>query len=324
MPALPGYASGSTISSLKEWGSRISLIALQYSYKSNILVKRVEIENSSSNPGLQEALTRDPWKDSGKYALGWVYFSIILLLFTSLVRWFHFWTDRIRISTHEAELAASVPTESPDTDYELSVLDTDKSTAKFFPRAVTGHRYAEPQPVGQSSVSSISWVNNTFALLRFLLYRPVPVIKLAKKWRPIIFPSLGVICIVLTATTFVLLYIFIPQPLYWRSIRFGAPPITVRSGMLAISMFPWIIALSMKANFISLITGIGHERLNVLHRWGAYIFLLLSLIHTIPFYINSGDEAGMKIYKSYFNDTGTYVFGSGMLNSPFMTSSANF
>ena len=278
------------------------------------LVKRIEIPTDVvSGPGLEEARTRDPWEESSKYALGWVYFSIILLVFTSLVRWFHFWTDRIRISIREAELSAQYPSEPPDADYELSVLDTDKSTAKFFPRNVAGCRHEKTSTKDQSSVSSVSWINNAFAVFRYIFYRPVPAIRIRKGWRPIVLPPLGSIFILVAAAVFVLLYVFIPQPLYWRSIRFGAPPIAVRSGMLAVSMLPWIVALSMKANLISLATGIGHERLNVLHRWGAYIFLLLALIHTIPFYVHNDDGEGLRVYKSYFNNTGSYVFGSGKL-----------
>ena len=311
MPVLGGNMSGSrTLVSSKLEQAIVSVTSEGVSQIQR-LIKRIEIpEGTVSGPGLEEAKTRDPWEKSGKYASGWVYFSIILLVFTSLVRWFHFWTDRIRISVHEAELSAQYPTESPDTDYELSVLNTDKSTAKIFPRTVVGYGQATPAAKTQSSVSSVSWINNAFAALRYIFYRPVPALRIRKGWRPIVLPPLSGIFILAAAAVFVLLYVFIPQPLYWRSIRFGAPPITVRSGMLAVSMLPWIIALSMKANLISLITGIGHERLNVLHRWGAYIFLLLSLIHTIPFYIHNDGE-GFEIYKSYFDDTGVYVFGSG-------------
>ena len=313
MPALDNNVPDSA--TLTNYGieEAIALAASKAADAIHQLIKRIEIpEDITSGPGLDEAKTRDPWGKSDKYALGWVFFSVILLVFTSLVRWFHFWTDRIRISIHQAEVSAQYSTESPDTNYELSVLDTDKSTTKIFPRSDASYQYAVPPAKEQSSISSISWVNNTFAILRYILYRPIPALRVRKRWQPIVLPPLGVILVFFAATIFVLLYVFVPQPLYWRSIRFGAPPITVRSGMLALSMLPWIIALSMKANLISIITGIGHERLNVVHRWAAYIFLLLSLIHTIPFYLHNDDGTELRIYKSYFHKTGVYVFGSGM------------
>lgn len=313
MPSIYSNVPDSAV--LADYG-RKEAIALATSKAADVihrLVRRIEIpEDITSSPGLEEARTRDPFEKSGKYALGWVYFSVILLVFTSLVGWFHFWTDRIRISIHQAELSAQYPTESPDTNYELSVLDTDKSTTKIFPRIDASYQRAVPPAKEQSSISSISWINNAFAILRYILYRPIPAVRIRKRKRPLVLPPLGAILVFFAAMTFVLLYVFIPQPLYWRSIRFGAPPVTVRSGMLALSMLPWIIALSMKANLISLITSIAHERLNVLHRWAAYLFLLLSLIHTIPFYLHNGDGAELRVYKSYFHETDVYVFGSGM------------
>ncbi|KAI4728029.1 putative FRE ferric reductase-like transmembrane component [Aureobasidium sp. EXF-10728] len=154
----------------------------------------------------------------------------------------------------------------------------------------------------QSSVSSMWLVNNAIAIFR-----------LRKGWRPIIFPSLGAVVIVSFALVFVVLYCFIPQPLYWQSIQFGSPPLAIRAGMIAVAMMPWIVGLSMKANIISFLTGIGHERLNVLHRWLAYLCLLLSLIHTIPFYVTPiWSEGGLGVYQSAFGNSGIYVYGSGI------------
>lgn len=83
--------------------------------------------------------------------------------------------------------------------------------------------------------------------------------------------------------------------------------------MIAVAMMPWIVALSMKANFIALLTGIGHERLNVLHRWLAYLCLLLSLIHTIPFYVQPvWEHGGLNIFQSYFGKTGSVIYGTGI------------
>lgn len=274
------------------------------------LEKRINIPccNSSSPPGLVEANTVDPWSQSGKYALGWVYFCVILLVIASALRFYHLWTDKIRTALHKEDVLENAKTASPDTDYELSALSTDKSTSKFFPR--TG-ALPEP-PKTQSSVSSSPIFNNGIALFRYAFYHPIPALRIRKHWRPIVFPSLGAICIVSAALIFVLLYCFVPQPLYWRSIRFGSPPLAIRAGMIAVAMMPWIVALSMKANFISILTGMGHERLNVLHRWLAYIFLLLSLIHTIPFYVTPvWDHGGLIVFRSYLTNTGIYIYGTG-------------
>ena len=279
------------------------------------LDKRVVIPccNNTSPPGLVEAETVDPFQKSGKYALGWVYFSIILLVFVSVVRWYHFWNDKIRIAIHKEKVEEAVKeaasTASPESGFDFTGLSSSQSTKKFFPKD-------EPlpeRPKVEVPTSSTSWpVNAAIALFRYVFYRPIQNVRLRKGWRPVVFPSLGVIVVVLAALAFVCCYTFVPQPLYWKSIRFGSPPVAIRSGMLAVAMIPWIVALSMKANFISFMTGIGHERLNVLHRWAAYICLLLSLIHTIPFYITPiWDRGGYRIFSSFFANQHVYVYGTG-------------
>lgn len=68
----------------------------------------------------------------------------------------------------------------------------------------------------------------------------------------------------------------------------------------------------MKANMVSMLTGIGHERLNVLHRWGGYLCLFLSLVHTIPYYIGTrGDQAAFDVFKSYFRGE-YYIYTTGI------------
>jgi len=282
------------------------------------LEKRINIPccNASSPPGLVEASTIDPWSKSGKYALGWVYFCIILLVATTIKRLYHLWTDKLRTAIHKEDMeVAATKTATPDSDYEMkafpSALPTDRSTQKFFPQ-----NGPLPQPSAQeSSVSSFRPLNIGIALCRFIFYRPIPVFqihRLRKKMRPVTFPSLGVIVVVIAALVFVLCYSFVPQPLYWQSIQDGSPPLAIRAGMIAVAMMPWIVGLSMKANIVSYLTGIGHERLNVLHRWMAYICLLLSLIHTVPFYITPiWDEGGMKVFRQYFPGNGVYIYGTG-------------
>jgi hypothetical protein len=57
--------------------------------------------------------------------------------------------------------------------------------------------------------------------------------------------------------------------------RVIADPTTTRS------CTPIVIALASKANITTLLTGIGHEKLNVVHRW---ISFGLAWVHTIPFF----------------------------------------
>lgn len=297
---------------LVETFARRASDAIDFLHGPKLLEKRIDIPccNRSSPAGLVEASTADPWKDSGKYALGWVYFAVILLVLASALRWYHFWNDKISVADYKGKLEDAANAASPATDYELSALGTDNTARKFFPREgpLSTTPEAEPGP-------RLGWLfRKTLASVRWLFYRPIPNIRLHKRRRPVIFPSPGVCILVFAALAFVILYSFVPQPLYWESIQFGSPPLAVRSGMLAVSLMPWIVSLSMKANFITILTGIGHERLNVLHRWLAYICLVLSLIHTIPFYVTPIDEnGGMRVFQNLLRtqQSGTYIYGTG-------------
>ena len=273
------------------------------------LFRRVNIPfNSTSPPGLIEANTVDPWNKSGKYALAYVYFCIPLLVIAAFMRYYHLFTDKIRTALHQEEVQQSSTTSSPDTDYEMSVLYTDKSTMKFFPRE--GPLPSAPKT--QSSVSSIGPINNTVALFRYIFYRPIPQFNIRKGWRPVVFPSLSVIVIVILALLVGILYCTLPQPLFWDSIAYGSPPLAIRSGMMAVALLPWIVALSSKANLITMVTGISHERLNVLHRWAAYICLVLSILHTVPFYITPvWDKGARQVFQQLFSQQGFYVYGTG-------------
>lgn len=277
------------------------------------LVERVNIPYTSTlaPPGLIEAMTRDPFSQAGKYSLGWVYFCVVLLILTIAMRLYRTWIDKIRVAMQADDIfSPSSEIWSPETPLEMQNMDTDRSTNKLFPRK-DPYDMATPVTKTESSLA-VQPINHTIALFRYIIYRPIPDVRIRKGWRPLVFPSLSVILICFAALAFVTLYCFVPQPLYWQSIRFGSPPLAIRAGMLAVSMVPWLIALSMKANLITLITGIGHERLNVLHRWGGWLCLFLSLVHTIPFYIMPiTDKGGYAVFRSFFNQ-GIYVYGTGM------------
>ncbi|KAL9610914.1 MAG: hypothetical protein Q9167_004392 [Letrouitia subvulpina] len=279
------------------------------------LSERVKIPiTSSSPPELRQAVKQDPWSKSGKYGLGWVYFCIILLVLTSLLHVYHWLSDRIRRATYKEVIAKSSKSSSPDSDYEMANMPTNNSQHVFFPR----NGQLPQRQEEEETCFSFKPMNRSIALMRYFFYRPIPVwsipslrlLRLRK--REVSFPAPGTIVIVSAAFIFVTLYSFVPQPLYYASIAFGSPPLAIRAGMLAVAMMPWIVALSMKANLITFLTGIGHERLNVLHRWGGYICLFLSLVHTIPFYISPAwDQGGLQVFKNYFRGQ-TYIYGTGI------------
>ena len=270
------------------------------------LVKRIKVPiNSTSSAQMLAAVQRDPWIKSGKYGLGWTYFALIVLVATITIRCYHLWGDKIRTALYKQEvLDAQAPISVEE--YQIPSSLTDNSTQGFFPA-----RGPLPEkPKDQSSTSTIRWVNASIAFFRWIFYRPIPALKMGKVY--IVFPSLGVTVMTLLALAFTLLYCFIPQPYYYASMSYGSPPLAIRAGMLSVAMIPWIIALGMKANLISILTGIGHERLNVLHRWMAYLCLVLALLHTIPFYAQAAwDPSGFAAWRTYFSQS-FYIFTTGL------------
>lgn len=274
------------------------------------LAKRINIPlNSTSSPAQVAASFQDPWSKSSKYALGWTYFAIGLLLVATVVRCYHLWGDKIRTALYKQEVVDSTRIISPQYYYETPSVATATSTTQFFPP----NGQLPEKPKEQSAVSTIAPINNTIAFFRMLFYRPLPIFKIGRI--EIVFPSLGVTVIVSAALIFTMVYTFVPQPLYYESMAFGSPPVAIRAGMLSVAMMPWIIGLSMKANLISVMTGIDHERLNVLHRWGGYLCLLLALIHMIPFYLQPlWDPSGFDDFKWYFTQKGQswYIYTTGI------------
>lgn len=278
------------------------------------IAKRINIPiNSSSTPDQIVASTQDPWSKSGKYALGWVYFALILLVATTAVRCYHVWGDKIRIAVHKEEAEKMAPTPAlhqryPGVyyDHEMVSAATDASTRHFFPNEMP---VPEP-PKDDATMSTMTPIKIVIALFRWIFYRPMPVIKLWKL--ELVFPSLSILVIVTLAVSFVMLYCFLPQPLFYQSIRDGSPPVAIRAGMLSVSIIPWIVGLSTKANIITMLTGIGHERLNVLHRWGGYICLLLAIVHVVPFYITPVWTDGALPYFIVLKYPHMYIYGTGL------------
>ncbi|AEO65070.1 uncharacterized protein THITE_2111660 [Thermothielavioides terrestris NRRL 8126] len=279
------------------------------------LAKRISIPLLPNSPaGLVQALTVDPWSQSGKYGLGWTYFAIVLGGLAVLVRIWHYWQDKIRQAIYKQEMEQHFQTlYSLDPGWDRSAalatgVTTSESRRHFFPDEPPAQvKNFRPK----AHFSSVGFVNDTLALFRWVFYRPIPDIV----WRNhrFTFSSLAVLGCAFIALSFVTVYCFLQQPLYWQSIRFGSPPLAIRSGMIAVAMTPWIFATSTKANLLTLITGIGPERLNVFHRWLSYLCLFLSLVHMIPFYIQPvWEDGGMEVFGALFPPGSGIIYGTGI------------
>jgi predicted ferric reductase len=271
------------------------------------LSKRLNIPLTPTSPaGLVEADTVDPWNQSGKYALGWTYFCLVLVFLVTITRLYHYWTDKLRQALYKEQQEKNAVIYS-ETEWGMTNMETGRTAEALFPRTFEN----KESEIYQSRWSSVTPINDTLALFRWIFYRPIPEIHW--KFINIVWPSLAVTSLLIIMFAFVTLYCFLPQPLYWQSIQYGSPPLAIRAGMIAIAMIPWIIITSMKANMVSMVTGIGHDRLNVLHRWGGYLCLFLSLVHMIPFYITPvWDDNGMSVFNAIFPDGSGIIYGTGI------------
>ncbi|OQE41873.1 hypothetical protein PENCOP_c004G00328 [Penicillium coprophilum] len=271
------------------------------------LAKRINVAiTASTTPAEAAEMQRDPWSKSAKYGVGFVYFAVVLLVLTTFIRCWHIWGDKMRIALYRENRPEISRDDSVPDEYELPSAGTDASNAHFFPSP----NVISPPKRRESILASIVPLNKAIAVMRWIFYRPIPSLRIGQI--ELVFPSLAITAIVLIAFTFVTLYCFVPQPLYYWSIALGSPPLAIRAGMLAVAMIPWIVALSTKANFITLMTGLSPERLNGLHRWSAYICLFLSLIHMVPFYITPIWEDGALVNYSVGIPPHAYVYGTGV------------
>ncbi|PYH72620.1 ferric reductase family protein [Aspergillus vadensis CBS 113365] len=143
----------------------------------------------------------------------------------------------------------------------------------------------------QSFKRTTIWRRST-TVGRYLAYRcfQLPVLRSSTS-------SLGVILLVSTGVVFFLAMTLGPQPYYWPNTETvsygGSPPIATRSGWMALALLPFVLALSAKANFISTLTGVPHEKLQVFHHWTSYAMFVLALVHTFPFIIYHIDQGDM-------------------------------
>jgi Ferric reductase like transmembrane component len=158
------------------------------------------------------------------------------------------------------------------------------------------HRAAANTPRTKSSRPKQKLV----ALVRYLSYRRIK----GRAMDSLELPSAGVLGILLLTVAFVGALAFAARPYYREHEGFGSPPIAIRSGLMAYACAPITIALAGKANVITLLTGVSHEKLNVIHRWVGWMTLVLSLIHTVPFFYAPLHDVGYTTLHSEFYGSG--------------------
>ncbi|KAL1690600.1 hypothetical protein GGG16DRAFT_55264 [Schizophyllum commune] len=107
-------------------------------------------------------------------------------------------------------------------------------------------------------------------------------------------PPLAALLVVAAMTIFVFSLMLAVRPYYWPNMAMGhSMPIATRSGWIAIAIMPFMIVFATKVNFVGMLTGVSHERLQVFHRWSAVLMYIPSLVHTFPFIVMNIREGTM-------------------------------
>lgn len=155
-----------------------------------------------------------------------------------------------------------------------------------------------------------SLFDKSLALWRSIAYRRVPG-RLARYFS---WPSLGVLILLVICTAALIAMSFAQHPYYRGKRAYGSPPLGVRTGLMAFALIPLVIALGGKVNIVTALTGLGHEKLNVFHRYVGWMCLLLSVIHTIPFIIQPLRAGGpAALAAQYYKPGGLEYTGTPAL-----------
>ncbi|KAL4746387.1 hypothetical protein BDW72DRAFT_185035 [Aspergillus terricola var. indicus] len=162
--------------------------------------------------------------------------------------------------------------------YALNTVYFVCATIFVFAVAHFASRYAPPR-----ARNSSLWQKGT-AAGRFLSYKGFRVPGVGY-WAG----SAGVAALIGAGVVFFFAMTLGPRPYYWPNtdtVNFGgSPPIATRAGWMAVALLPFVLALGAKANLISALTGVPHERLQIFHHWTSYAMFVLALVHTFPFIV---------------------------------------
>lgn len=198
-----------------------------------------------------------------------------------------------------------------------------RSDPHVFCRYEADHRYAIPtiafflatilvfsivyllDLLASGSIKSSSLARRSTAVFRFLSYRTFRIPFL--NWNS---ASLGVLVLGAIGIIYFFCMTLAPTPYYWPATDQGdfgsSPPIATRAGWLSLACLPFVFATAGKSNFITAVTGVSHEKLQVFHRWISYAFFITALIHTFPFIIYNIQTGAMV---SSWNTTVFYWTG---------------
>ncbi|KAJ9478827.1 Ferric/cupric reductase transmembrane component 7 [Pseudozyma hubeiensis] len=184
--------------------------------------------------------------------------------------------------------------------YSQGMTATISIIIMLYAAASLRSRWQRSSKHGQASSSG--GLTRPVAALRMLSYRHLPSYRLGLiNFRlPVLGATLALGAFMLGFT----IWTFVVQPYYRVDRSFGSPPLALRAGMLALGLMPFIYTLGSKVNFISLLTGVSHEKLQVYHQWLARFMLFLATVHVIPFiYQPLADSGAAGLREEFFSDS---------------------
>ncbi|KAI9809847.1 MAG: hypothetical protein M1825_000280 [Sarcosagium campestre] len=169
------------------------------------------------------------------------------------------------------------------------------------------HLWSDRRPRPEASFMKPSLLDKSLAFARSISYRRFSG-RIANTVR---LPSAGLQLFILAAIIFATVATFAVRPYYRGHRGYGSPPLAIRTGLMAIALTPIIVALSGKINVVTMLTGIGYEKLNIVHRWLAWICMGLSVAHTIPFIVAPLRDGGAaQLRKQYYKTGGLEYTGT--------------
>ncbi|SGZ50201.1 CIC11C00000004282 [Sungouiella intermedia] len=167
----------------------------------------------------------------------------------------------------------------------------------------TDRRYSSGHRSPSGLLASLLYVITGYC--RFFGYIPTPKF-LVKVFS---FPSsIGNLLFAISTSVYLLCYCLVPHFWYRACRGFGSPPLAVRAGIMSTALTPFIFVLAGKSNTISMLTGIGYEKLNWLHQFISLASCVLAIIHTIPFIQQALAEGGTSNLANAFTDN-IYING---------------
>ncbi|KAK7523955.1 ferric reductase NAD binding domain-containing protein [Phyllosticta citriasiana] len=140
-----------------------------------------------------------------------------------------------------------------------------------------------------TTTTKVGVVDKARAAGRFCSYR---CLSQHDRYSCITLPDAGMFVVLAATIVFLLVIVFAEKPYYRLHYGFGSPPLAIRCGLIAFGMLPITVALAGKANFVTLLTGISHERLNVVHQWVGWMLFVVSCVHAFPFLVASYRDVG--------------------------------